>query len=263
MNLILPEQPDERRTATAIYDELLKRRRHRTLLNLFPEYGRLARHAYPKHMEFFSAGRSYMERCFMAGNRVGKTFAGGYELACHACGFYQPWWPGRRFARPISCIAAGRTTKTTRDVLQRKLLGKPTVISKVKTIDGSGIIPPEWIGKPKWGQGGGDTIDSVPIRSLFGGWSELKFRSYEQGAGAFEGTEEDAILLDEEPTLEVYAEALIRLTSTTGRFEDNGLLMLTFTPLLGYSDVVLQFMPEDMRPMPPPGNSEFEFEDAA
>jgi len=258
-----PYRPDDKATRLSAWRAIAARRKARTLLNLFPDEGLLRRQAYPKHMDFFAAGARYMERCFMAGNRVGKTFAGGYEISCHLPGFYRRWWTGRRFTRPISAIAAGRTSKTTRDVLQKKLLGKPTTVGKRKTLDGTGLIPPEWIGQPRWGQGGGDAVESVPIKNVNGGWSELKFRSYEQGPGAFEGTEEDVILLDEEPPMDVYGEALIRLTSTTGNFDDNGLLMLTFTPLLGYSDVVLQFMPEDMRPLPPPGEDNSLFEDAA
>ena len=48
--------------------------------------------------------------------------------------------------------------------------------------------------------------------------------------------------LDEEPPLDVYGECLIR-TATT-----NGIIMLTFTPLSGMSNVVLQFMPAEFRP---------------
>jgi phage terminase large subunit-like protein len=48
--------------------------------------------------------------------------------------------------------------------------------------------------------------------------------------------------LDEEPPLDVYGECLIR-TATTG-----GIVLMTFTPLLGISDVVLEFMPAEQRP---------------
>ena len=44
--------------------------------SLFPDSGPLRRELYTKHMEFFRAGAKYRERCFMAGNRVGKTIAG-------------------------------------------------------------------------------------------------------------------------------------------------------------------------------------------
>lgn len=242
-------------------DALIARRKQRKLFEMFPDTGPLSFDKYPKHREFFTAGATYMERCFMAGNRVGKTIAVGYELCCHATNWYPWWWRGKRFHRPISAIVAGRTNKTARDILQKKILGKATTIGKRKTVDASGLLPGEWIGQPSWG-GVPDLVDIAPIKCLSGGWSMLKFRSYEMGVGAFEGTEEDVIVLDEEPPMDVYGEALIRLTSTTGRFEDNGLMMLSFTPLLGYSDVVLQFMPEDMRPMPPPSvNDNFYGED--
>ena len=50
------------------------------------------------------------------------------------------------------------------------------------------------------------------------------------------------IWFDEEPPMDVYNEALIR-TATL-----NGIVMLTFTPLMGLSEVVLSFMPADQRP---------------
>lgn len=48
--------------------------------------------------------------------------------------------------------------------------------------------------------------------------------------------------LDEEPPMDVYNEVLIR-TATTG-----GIILLTFTPLSGLSEVVLSFLPSDQRP---------------
>jgi phage terminase large subunit-like protein len=44
---------------------------------------------------------------------------------------------------------------------------------------------------------------------------------------------------DEEPPMDVYGEQIIR-TATT-----KGILMLTFTPLEGMSDVVQQFLPSN------------------
>ena len=43
-----------------------------------------------KHLEFFEAGAKYRERCFMAGNRIGKTTTASYELTFHLTGFYIP-----------------------------------------------------------------------------------------------------------------------------------------------------------------------------
>ncbi len=67
-------------------------------------------------------------------------------------------------------------------------------------------------------------------------------KSYQQGRGSFEGTEQHVIWLNEEPPMDVYGECLIR-TATT-----NGIIMLTFTPLEGMSKVGLQFMPAEFRP---------------
>src|SRR5690349_9110680 len=60
--------------------------------SLFPDSGPLRRELYTKHMEFFKAGAKYRERCFMAGNRVGKTVAGSFETTCHVTGDYPDWW---------------------------------------------------------------------------------------------------------------------------------------------------------------------------
>src|SRR4249919_3986089 len=51
-------------------------------------------HSLPKHEAFFAAGATYPERLFMAGNRVGKSIAGCYELSCHLTGEYPIWWIG-------------------------------------------------------------------------------------------------------------------------------------------------------------------------
>jgi phage terminase large subunit-like protein len=60
-------------------------------------------------------------------------------------------------------------------------------------------------------------------------------KSYEQGRGSFEGTSQHVIWLDEECPMDVYGECLIRLMTT------QGVLLLTFTPLEGMSETVLQF----------------------
>ena len=75
------------------------------------------------------------------------------------------------------------------------------------------------------------------IRHVSGGWSELGLKSYEQGRGGFEGTEKHLIWFDEEPPIEIYEEAGIRLMTTRGH------LLLTFTPMEGMSQVVLEFIP--------------------
>jgi phage terminase large subunit-like protein len=53
------------------------------------------------------------------------------------------------------------------------------------------------------------------------------------------GTAQHVIWDDEEPPIDVYNEQVIR-TATT-----RGIIMVTFTPLEGMSDVVRQFLPDD------------------
>lgn len=215
--------------------------------SLFPEKGPYRRELYTKHMEFFRAGEKYRERCFMAGNRVGKTIAGSYEITCHLTGNYPEWWEGRVFKGPIRAWAAGKTNETTRDILQiETLLGNITFEGQRKMVDGTGIIPRELLGMDggqlSWKAGVADLVDTIKVRHRSGGWSELGLKSYQQGRGSFEGTARHVIWFDEEPPLDVYGEALMR-TATT-----HGLIMLTFTPLEGMSDVVQSFLPSEMRP---------------
>lgn len=197
-----------------------------------------ARHKYEKHLEFFRAGATYRERCAMAANRVGKTFGmGGYETVCHLTGKYPTWWEGRRFSRPIRAWAAGKTNETTRDIIQAELMGELHKSPDGRRyFDGTGLVPGALIGGITFKKGGSDLIDVVKIKHISGGWSRLGLKSYEQGRGAFEGTAQHLVWFDEEPPIGIYGEALIR-TATTG-----GIAMLTFTPLEGITETVMQFM---------------------
>lgn len=233
-------------SATQVVREKGRRSRMNRWARLFPDEDTVqpdgsiiyARHKYAKHLEFFWAGATYRERCAMAANRVGKTFGmGGYEIVAHLTGEYPEWWEGRRFTRPIKAWAAGKTNETTRDIIQFELMGEMVKRPDGRRIfDGTGLIPGQHIGGLTFKKGGSDLIDVVKVRHASGGWSRLGIKSFEQGRGAFEGTAQHVIWLDEEPPIDIYGECLIR-TATTG-----GIVMLTFTPLDGISETVMQFM---------------------
>ncbi len=175
----------------------------------------------------------------LAANRVGKTEGvGGYETTLHLTGQYPNGWEGRKFRKPISGWAAGKINETTRDIVQKKLFGPITFDGPRKRVAGTGLIPGDLIGDITWKQGVQDLIDTVKIKHVSGDWSILGMKSYQQGRGSFEGTEQEVIWLDEEPPLDIYSECLMRTMTT------DGLVMLTFTPLEGMSDVVLAFLPE-------------------
>lgn len=214
--------------------------------HIFPDDGPIARHLYPKHMEFFRIGATFRERCFMAANRVGKTVAGSFEMRCHLTGLYPDWWEGRRFTRPIKAWAAGGTNEDTRDIIQMELLGEVTSghNSGRKSLTGTGMIERDLLDLDRitWKQGVQDLVDTIRVQHVTGGWSTLGFKSYNQGRRSFQGTARHVVWLDEEPPLDVYSECLIR-TATT-----DGIVMLTFTPLEGLSEVVLGFLGENYRP---------------
>ena len=230
------------RQATIERIELLEarqtRQERRRLFAFYPEAGLLRRSLYAKHIAFFAAGARYRERCMLAGNRTGKTEgAGGYEVTLHLTGLYPDWWEGKRFAQPVRALVAGDTATTVRDIVQRKLCGpheKP----------GTGLIPFASFGATTTKAGVPGAYDIVKVKhEPTGQWSELQFRSYDQGRIAFQGTEREVVWCDEEPPKDVYDECLLR-TMTTG-----GIVICTFTPLNGLSAVALAFLPH-LAPVP-------------
>jgi phage terminase large subunit-like protein len=208
------------------------RQERRRLFAFYPEAGALRRGLYAKHIAFFAAGAKYRERCMMAGNRTGKTEgAGGYEVTLHLTGLYPDWWEGKRFAQPVRALVAGDTGTTVRDIVQKKLCGPVEA-------PGTGLIPFANFGATTTKAGVPGAYDIVKVRhEPTGQWSELQFRSYDQGRIAFQGTEREVVWCDEEPPKDVYDECLLR-TMTTG-----GVVICTFTPLNGLSEVALAFLP--------------------
>lgn len=183
-------------------------------------------------------GSPHRDRLMLAANRVGKTEGiGGYEATLHLTGRYPDWWTGLRFDRPTDIWACGKKNESTRDIVQRKLLGPVAWRGRTKTVAGTGLIPAEDIGAVTWKRGIADLVDTVRVRHTSGGWSTLGIKSYEQGRGSFEGTEKDLVWMDEEPPLEIYVEAGVRLMTRRGH------MLLTFTPMEGMSEVVLEFLP--------------------
>lgn len=204
-----------------------KRRAARNKLALFCPY--------PKQLEFYAAGALHRERLLMASNQSGKTYCGAFEVAIHLTGRYPDWWPGYRFDRPIDVWAGSNTSESTRDTVQTNLMGP----APVEADWGTGAIPKEAILEYSRRQGVADALDTVSIRHVSGGISTLGFKSYDQGRQKWQGTKKDLVWFDEEPPLDIYTEGLTRTNAV-----DDGRVMITFTPLLGMSEVVLLFLSE-------------------
>lgn len=216
----------------------LRRREGYKIRRYFQDEGPTRRDLYPKVMQFFAAGAQYRERAIIAGNRTGKTEAGAYETTLHLTGEYPHWWEGKRFSEPVRGWAAGTTFDKTKEIVQAKLLGP-------ETARGTGMIPARSIVSIT--MKGGGSVEAATVRhEPSGGLSLIRFRSYDQGRTAFEGTEQHLIWLDEEPPLDVYTECLLR-TMATGDFP-GGILYMTFTPLRSLTDVVQRFMPNGVMP---------------
>ncbi len=216
----------------ALLEERERRRSGRLIDDLFPAEGKYRRELYERHMEFFRAGAEHRERLLLAGNRVGKSIAGGYEMALHLTGEYPDWWEGRRFEEPIRALAAGDTSQTTRDIIQHKLLGGLWDTPEW----GTGIIPRDALEKPTTSRGIANAYEEITVRHKTGGRSVLALRSYDQGRRIFQGVELDVVWLDEEVPRDVYEEALVRTMTT------QGVVYMTFTPLQGLTPLVVDFL---------------------
>ena len=220
----LPSLPDLKQLQKALATEL-ERRKSRDRIKHFKPY--------PRQLEFYAKGAEYRERLLMAANQVGKTYGGSVEAALHLTGRYPDWWPGRRYDRPVRMWAGSDTTETTRDTVQTNLIGPPAD----EEAWGTGAIPADAILSTDRRQGVANALDTVLVRHVSGGVSTLGFKSYDQGRQKWQGAVRDIIWLDEEPPMSIYTEALTR----TNTVED-GMIFLTFTPLLGMSDVVHLFL---------------------
>jgi phage terminase large subunit-like protein len=211
-------------------DQVKAKRRQNQLADYTP---------YPKQLEFHASGGPLhiRERLLIAGNQLGKTFSAGAEHAMHLTGRYPDRWKGAVFDEPVVGWAASETGQSTRDTVQRILLGEPGQW-------GTGAIPADAIAKIKRAAGAvPDMVDTVLVRHGGGGdvqagQSRVTIKTYDQGRARWQGETLDFVWFDEEPDEDIYFEGLTR-TNAKG-----GIVTLTFTPLKGVSSVVRRFLNE-------------------
>ena len=194
---------------------------------------------YPKQQAFHASGGPLhvRERLLKAGNQVGKTWSAGFEHAMHLTGRYPDWWQGAVFDEATIGWAASETGQSTRDTVQRILLGQVGSW-------GTGSIPRDAIKEIKRATHGvPDQVETVLVRHGGGGdvqagTSRLTIKTYDQGRARWQGETLDFVWFDEEPPEDIYFEGLTR-TNARG-----GIVTLTFTPLKGMSEVVRRFLQE-------------------
>ncbi len=184
---------------------------------------------YSKQREFHELGSTKRERLLMAGNRLGKTFAAGNEVAFHLTGIYPEDWKGKRFTKPTAGWCGSVTAELTREGAQTILLGRVGNW-------GTGCIPKELILDIKRARGVPDAVESVIVKHINGDTSQLTFKAYSDGREAWQAATLDFVWFDEEPPEDIYIEGITRTGTTRGP------CFLTFTPLLGMSNVVMRFL---------------------
>ena len=189
---------------------------------------------YPKQAEFHASGGpvAVRERLLISGNQIGKTWSAGFEYAMHLTGRYPDWWQGAVFDEPVIGWAASETSQSTRDTVQRILLGQPGAW-------GTGAIPKQSIADIKRATHGvADAVETILVKHISGGTSRITIKTYDQGRERWQGETLDFVWFDEEPPEDIYFEGLTR-TNARG-----GIVTLTFTPLKGMSNVVRRFLGE-------------------
>jgi len=177
----------------------------------------------------------------MAGNQLGKTVAGGAEWAMHATGRYPSWWDGATFDKAPLLWAGSVTGEATRDNPQRILVGPPPKEEEW----GTGFIPKDALVGWDRAMGVANLLDNIQVRHGGGGdvqagTSIVAFKAYEKGREKWQGPTVDGLWCDEEPPQDIYSEGLTR----TNNGQRGQFAIITFTPLLGMSEVVRMFIDE-------------------
>lgn len=181
---------------------------------------------HPKHLQFHNLGLNATERLFLAANRIGKTMACSLEVCMHLTGNYPDWWLGHRYDHPVNVWVGGITEKEI-NILERRYF------------DGDiGELP--WI-HPSLVLYKNKTKHSYEIQHATGGTSLITFKTYQQGRATWQGEKLHICHLDEEPPMDIFVEASMRLMSTS---ESHRGLMIVSATCLYFSKFVQSFTEE-------------------
>ncbi len=191
--------------------ELLREQRKRERYNRIDTYD-----PYPYQTTFHETGKECNQRLLMAANRIGKSYCGSMELSYHLTGYYPDWWKGRVYRQPVIAWAGGVSNETTRDIVQFELLGSPDDPEAF----GSGTVPRNLIIKTERKPGVPNAKSVALIKHVSGGNSSLFFKAYEMGVEKWQGRSVDVIWLDEEPSRDIYSQAVTRTLDRRGGLYD-------------------------------------------
>lgn len=198
-------------------------------------YKRLLFYKPNKKQELFhEAGLSAQERLLTGGNRSGKTYAGVIECAKHWTGIYGSEWRGYKFNRPLTSWVVGKEPKLISQSVQKHIFGN--IKQHLR-----GILH-DSLTKNKKKSTNGEMYRTFDVPHISGGYSEVSFKTYEQGREAFEAAKVDLILLDEEPPFDIYKECQMRTMKTSLTDDFRGMIIVCSTPLKGWTEFYNYFM---------------------
>ncbi|ELI5583694.1 terminase large subunit [Escherichia coli] len=197
---------------------------------------------FPYQETFINKNADHNYRFLMAANRIGKTFCGASEMAMHLTGRYPDWYKGRRIegsGRLYWCI--GPNLKMVKEIQQKELIGT----DDCRTDElGTGAIPLDCIvtEKSKGWQSDGALLESVRIKHVDGGTNTLKFMGGTDPK-SLEGRKVCFVWIDEEGDYsdEIYGQCIARTANGIG-IGENGLIMITATPIHGTTPLTQQFI---------------------
>ena len=197
---------------------------------------------YEYQKRFFSLhaenGKLAKVRGLMAANQIGKTLGEGAEVGgYHATGEYPEWWKGHRVNKNPLIICSGVNSYTTRDLIQKELLG--TTDKDDKDLLGTGWIPKHLIHKIDRKPGIPGACEKIYVKRNDGmELSTIHLLGYEDGPQKFMGKRVDYGWCDEEPPVDVWAQ-MVRGTIAT-----DGALAITYTPEKGMTQLVYRLLHE-------------------
>ncbi len=218
------------------YAQLLEEKIRRNKRNLLK---RNYNAAYPWQRKFIAATKDNDACMLMASNQCGKSRTGVGIAAFHLNGEYPDDWEGHKFDFPPLIWMLGYSGEKTRDLLQTKLFGR----FEEKEWSG-GLIPADKIVSHRAMTGTTGAMREVRVKHKQG-ISTVQFWSYTQGQAALMGDVIDWYMIDEEPKdADIYPQVLTR--TINGNKGNGGSGILTFTPENGKTQLVCQFMGEEL-----------------
>jgi len=215
-----------------LLEEEIKRNKRNQGLRVYKSF-------YPWQRKFNAATKDHDACMLMGSNQSGKSRTGCCISSFHFTGEYPEDWEGFKFDHPIMGWLLGYSGEKTRDLLQQKLFGR----FENGEFEG-GYIPKDRILGYRSMSGTPGAMREIRVKHTHG-ISTCQFWSYSQGQHALMGDVVDWYLIDEEPKDPlIYPQVLTR--TINGDNGKGGRGLLTFTPENGKTQLVCQFMGEEV-----------------